>query len=228
MMLIGIIWAMAAPIMLLGAGAFLVRLLSRTGWSLRMRTAIAAGMTVVPVAALWWLDYREFREICTGAGKPRIMVQASADGIYLDSPTANSFGMNYLHQQGFAWMEMRSIYDRTRFERVSRTADGQIRTEPTDTISARYEVRETFEQPYRHTGLSMRYVIDRQTGQVMARAGSAHFDGGRARWVLGAYGTRSYPSAMTNSEDFNGYYYLAQRTLRAATGEKPVSGSLLQ
>ena len=80
-------------------------------------------------------------------------------------------------------------------------------------------------KPYRHTGLSMRYVIDRQTAQVMARAGSAHFDGGLARWVLGAYGTRSYPSAMTNSEDFNGYYYPAQRTLRPASGEKPGPGS---
>jgi hypothetical protein len=125
--------------------------------------------------------------------------------------------MNYLHQQGFTWMEMRSIYDRNKIKRVIRETSGQIRTEPTDTINARYEVRETFEQPYPHTGLSMKYIIDRQTGMVMAQAGSAHFNGGSMQWVLGMYGTRSYPSAMTNSEDFQAYYYLAQHTLRPLT-----------
>jgi hypothetical protein len=83
-----------------------------------------------------------------------------------------------------------------------------------DTISADYEVRETFEQPYPHTGLSMKRVLDRRTGTVMAQAGSATFNGGRAHWVLGVYGTRSYPSARKNSDDFRGYYYLAQHTLR--------------
>jgi hypothetical protein len=216
---------MAAPLLLLVPVWLLVALMSSTGCSRSVRIAAASGLVAAIVGTAWWLDYREFVSVCEGAGKPRIFMRSTADGIYLDSPTANSFGMNYLHQQGFSWMEMRSIYDRTRFERVSRTAAGQIRTEQIDAISARYEVRETFEQPYRHTSLSMRYVIDRQTAQVMARAGGAHFDGGRVRWVLGAYGTRSYPSAMTNSDDFNGYYYLAQHTLRPAAGDKPTPGS---
>jgi hypothetical protein len=169
---------------------------------------------------MWWLDYREFISVCKEVGKPKIITHAIADGIFLDSPTANSFGMNYLHQQGFTWMEMRSIYDRNRIEKVIREANGQIRTEPADTINALYEVRETFEQPYPHTGLSMKRIIDRQTGMVMAQAGSAHFKGGRMQWVLGMYGTRSYPSAMTNSEDFQAYYYLAQHTLRPQAKEK--------
>ncbi len=163
------------------------------------------------------LDYKEFVSVCEGVGKPRIFMRGAADGIYLDSPTANSFGMNYVQEQGFAWMEMRSIYDRNKIERVTRDPNGQIRTETTDIISARYEVRETFEQPYPHTGLSMKRVIDRQTGTVMAQAGSANFNGGRMQWVLGVYGTRSCPSAMTDSDDFQAYYYLAQRTLRQVT-----------
>jgi hypothetical protein len=224
MMLLGLIWAVAAPLLLLVPGWLIFALLSFTDWSRPVRIAAASVIVAAIVGTAWWSDYREFVSVCEGAGKPRIYMRSTADGIYLDSPTANSFGMNYLHQQGFSWMEMRSIYDRTRFERVSRTADGQLRTDPIDAVSARYEVRETFEQPHRHTSLSMRYVIDRQSAQVMARAGGAHFDGGRARWVLGAYGTRSYPSAMTNSKDFNGYYYLAQHTLRPAPGEKPATG----
>ncbi len=217
---LGIIWAVTAPLLLFVPGGLLFALLSFTGWSRRVRMAVAAVLVVVTVSLIWRLDYNEFVSVCEGAGKPQIIMRSTADGIFLDSPTANSFGMNYLHEQGFAWMEMRSIYDRNKIERVTREADGRIRTEPTDIISARYEVRETFEQPYPHTGLSMKRVIDRQTGMVMARAGSATFSGGRMQWVLGVYGTRSYPSAMSNSEDFQGYYYLAQRTLRPLKKEK--------
>jgi hypothetical protein len=213
MMLLGLIWAVGAPLLLLGTAALVVAALRSSGWPRRRRWVLASGVVLLPVAVLWWQDYQEFVSVCESAGKPRILAHASADGIYLDSPTANSFGMNYLHQMGFAWMEMRSIYDRGKFERVTREKNGQFRTEPVDSISARYEVRESFEQPYPHTGLGMRRVIDRQTGQVMAEAGTAHFSGGRARWVLGAYGSRSFPSAMSDPEAFDQYYYLAQHTL---------------
>jgi len=211
---LGILWAVTAPLLLLVPVWLLTVLLSFTRWPRRVRIAAAAGLVIVAVSTTWWLDYKEFVSICEGVGKPRIFMRGAADGIYLDSPTANSFGMSYLHEQGFAWMEMRSIYDRTKIERVTREPNGQIRTEPTDTISARYEVRETFEKPYPHTALNMKRVIDRQTGIIMAQAGSANFNGGRMQWVLGVYGTRSFPSAMTNSADFQTYYYLAQRTLR--------------
>jgi hypothetical protein len=213
---LGILWAITAPLLLLVPVALLVVLLSFTGWSRYTRMAISAGLVIVTVGTIWWLDFQEFVSVCNGVGKPRIFMYATADGIYLDSPTANSFGMNYLHEQGFAWMEMRDIHDHNKIERVTREPNGQIRTQPSDTISARYEVRETFEHPYRHTGLSMKRVIDRKTGTVMAQAGSASFDGGRMQWVLGVYGTRSCPNAMTDTDDFRTYYYLAQRTLRPA------------
>ena len=122
--------------------------------------------------------------------------------------------MTYLQQQGFTWMEIQSVYDRNRIELVVRETNGRIRMEPTDAIHARYEIRETFEQPYPHTSVLMKRIIDRQTGTMMAKAGSASFDGGRARWVLGVYGTRHFPDALTNGEDFRAYYNLAQRTLR--------------
>lgn len=213
MMLLGLIWAMAAPLLLLIPIVILAFLLSLTGWSFNLRITVSAVIVFAVTGTIWWFDYREFVSVCESTGKPRIMSRSTADGIYLDSPTANSFGMNYLHLQGFSWIEMRSIYDRNRIERVTRDSSGQIKTEPAETISARYEVRETFEQPYPHTGLSMTRIIDRQTGALMAQAGSAHFNGGRAHWFSGAYGTRSFPSAMSHSNDFQNYYYLAQRTL---------------
>lgn len=213
-MLLGLIWAAFAPLLLVPVVALLVVLLRFTGWSRNIRIVVAAGMVVVVVGTGWWLDYKEFSLICERVGKPRIITHAAADGIFLDSPTANSFGMRYVQDQGFAWMEMRSIYDSNNIERVTRGTDGRIRTEPTDTIKARYEVRETFEQPYRHTCINMTRVIDRQTGMIMAQAGSADFDGGRTKWVLGMYGSRHFPNVLTNGEDFNTYYNLAQRTLR--------------
>jgi len=171
MWLLGILWAVTAPLLLLIPAGLLVALLSITGWSRHARMAIAAGLVILTVGTVWWHDYQKFVSICEGAGKPRIMTRAFADGIFLDSPTANSFGMGYVQEQGFAWMEMKSIYDRTKIVRVTREPDGQLRTDPTDTIHARYEVRETFEQPYPHTGLSMKRIIDRTTGAIMAQAG---------------------------------------------------------
>jgi hypothetical protein len=214
MTLLGLIWAVAAPLLLLPIAAILVLLLNFTGWSRYRRIAVATGIVVVTVGSFWWKDYREFNEVCKRVGKPQIIARAKADGIFLDSPTANSFGMNYLNQQGFAWMEMRSIYDRNKIERVIREANGKTRTEPADAITARYEVRETFEQPYPHTSVNITRVIDRQTEMVMAQAGTAHFDGGWTKWVLGVYGMRHFPNAMTGRDDFQTYYSLAQRTLR--------------
>ena len=214
MTLLGLIWAVAAPLLLLSIGAILVLLLNFTGWSRYRRIAVATGIVVVIVGSFWWKDYREFNAVCKRVGKPQIIARAKADGIFLDSPTANSFGMNYLNQQGFAWMEMRSIYDRNKIERVVREESGQTRTEPADAITARYEVRETFEQPYPHTSVNVTRIIDRQTGMVMAQAGTAHFDGGQVKWIMGVYGMSHFPSAMTGRDDFQTYYYLAQRTLR--------------
>ncbi len=211
---LGIIWAATAPLLLLIPIILLAVLLSFTGWPRAARIALASGLVLTAVGIFWWQDYKEFASICEGIGKPRIFMRATADGIFLESPTANSFGMSYLHEQGFAWMEMRSVYDRNKIERVTREPDGRFRTEHVSAISARYEVLEIFEQPYSHTGVSMKRIIDRETGMVMAQAGSANFRGGRMQWVLGVYGTRSCPNAMTNSDDFQAYYYLAERTLR--------------
>ena len=217
---LGILWALIAPLLLLIPCGLLFALLSFTRWSRSMRIAVATGLVIAAVGTIWRLDHKEFVSICEGVGKPRIFESGAADGFYLDSPTANSFGMSYLHEQGFTWLEMNSIYDRSKIERVIRDSNGQIRTEPADSINARYEVRETFEQPYPHTALSMKRVIDRRTGMVMAQAGSANFSGGRMQWALGVYGTRSCPSAMSDSADFQDYYYLAQHTLRPMTTEK--------
>ena len=224
MMLTGIIWAVSAPLML-------VALIVALAWWLRkkrVRGAVACAMSVVllPVAAVWWWDRADFIGVCTGEGKPTIFRKAMADGVFLNSGTSNSFGMRYLHDEGFSWMEAPSIFKRgawVRYERSGANNKGigsnggtsvNITTTEIEAITARYEVREDSSQPFDHTSLSQTRVIDRANGEVMAQAGNAHFSGGRIKWVLGAWGTRSCPSAMSAPEDFNDYYHLAKKTLR--------------
>lgn len=218
MMLIAIVWAALAPLSLVAALVLLARVLRP---SLGHRAwGVATAVVIAPVASLWWLDHAEFREVCRSAGAPIIVRRAVAEGVYLNSPTANSFGMRYVQDEGFAWVEAASIYRRgawVRYERRgpgSGASPGELATTDIPALTARYEVRETFRKPYRHTGLSETLVLDRQTNDTLARAGHVTFDGGRAKWVLGAWGTTNCPSARTAPDAFATYYHLAQRTLR--------------
>lgn len=223
MMLIGLIWAALAPLILVALIVALAWLLRRA----QRRGAVAWAMAIVllPVASVWLWDRTEFIGVCNGEGKPVIFRKATADGVFLNSGTSNSFGMRYLHDEGFSWIEAPSIYRRgawVRYERGtapdankdgSRTTANIVTTE-IPAITARFEVREDSSQPYSHTSLSQTKVIDRNSGELIAKAGNAHFNGGRMQWVLGAWGARTCPSAMSSPEDFNDYYHLAKKTLR--------------
>ena len=216
MMLVGLVWAAFAPVSLVALVALLAWLLRRG--KVRWALPLAGALVIAPVATLWLLDRAEFMTVCAGEGKPTIYRKASADGIFLNSGTANSFGMRYLHEEGFAWVEAPSIYKHGEWVRYARdtasTAANAIVTTEIPAITARYEVRELFSQPFSHTGLSQTHVVDRSTGEVLAKAGSATFGGGRATWVIGAWGTTSCPSAMQAPQLFSDYYHLAKRTLR--------------
>ena len=212
MMLIGILWTALAPVSLILAAALLAWLLRKKGARWAVPLAVAAVAT--PVAIFWLLDRSEFVQVCEREAKPVIYRHATADGIFLNSGTSNSFGMRYLHDEGFRWVEAPSIYRRDAWVRYERSANGSITTTDIPALSARYEVWEVFTQPYRHTGLSRTLVVDRATGEVLAKAGSATFDGGRVNVVLGAWGTRSCPSAMDSAAAFSDFYHLAKNTLR--------------
>ena len=215
-MFIAVIWAALAPLIL-------VALIVALAWWLRRARAPGAvlwamAVVLLPVSAVWWWDRAEFIDVCTGEGKPVIFRKAMAEGVFLNSGTSNSFGMRYLHEEGFLWVEAPSIYQRdawVRYERSGTTGNtANITTSEIPAITARYEVREDSSQPFSHTSLSQTKIIDRTSGEVLAKAGIAHFNGGRMVWVLGAWGGSSCPSAMSSAEDFNDYYHLAKKTLR--------------
>ncbi|MCU0624463.1 MAG: hypothetical protein MUF53_11475, partial [Gemmatimonadaceae bacterium] len=157
MMLVGFVWAALAPLSLV----LLVVLLQR---ALRARVRGAAwpmalALVLGPVGTRWWLDRREFVAVCRTAGAPVIHRRVAAEGIYLNSGTANSFGMRYLHDEGFAWVEAENIARRGAWVRYARRASAagqtaEITTTEIPVLTARYEVRESFRQPLPHTGLA--------------------------------------------------------------------------
>lgn len=211
-MLVGILWAALAPVSLILIAALLAWLLRKKGVRWALPLAIAA--VAAPVALFWLLDHSEFAQVCGREAGSVIYRHAKADEIFLNSDTSNSFGMRYLHEEGFRSVEARSLSRRDAWVRYERAANGTITTTDIPALSARYEVWEVFTRPYRHTGLSQALVIDRATGEVLAKAGSATFDGGRMNVVLGAWGTRSCPSALDSSAAFGDFYHLAKNTLR--------------
>jgi hypothetical protein len=212
MMLFGILWVMAAPLLLVPVVLGLAYLLRGFGKAKALAAALL--LAIGPVVAIYALDRNEFAGLCREIGRPTITSRAVADGIYLNSDTANSFGNRYVLEEGFAWLERQDIYDRSGFVRVARKSDGSLSEDKIPGLTARYEVRETFETGRRETGVSRTLVIDRQTGEEMARAADAHFSGGRLWWLLGGYGSTSCMSPLTDSQGFDDYYHLARKTLR--------------
>lgn len=227
-MLFGIIWALIAPVILLLPFWAVVRILDTLGlpdkvlanWNhshqFLMRGALAAVLVLGPVAVVWQLDHRAFVQVCQQQGMPLIARTAKADGFFLDDGTANSFGMRYVQEEGFQWIEARSIYKRDSFVRYTRSSDGTISEVPQPAISARYSVVGSHEQPYTHTSVTSTRVIDTQASEgakEMARAAMVHFNGGRLHWVLGIYGADSFPSVTSDSQAWNDAYHLVRNTL---------------
>ena len=212
-MAIGILWALLAPVSLVLAAALLSWLLVKARVKFKYAVPLSALAVGVPVWVGWYVDWSDFDRICKAEGAPVVYRHDKAEGIFLNSPTANSFGMRYL-QEGFGWVEAASVSQPGAWVRYERSADGAIATTPIATLSARYEVREDFTQPSRYTASTRTQVIDRRTGAVLARAGSATFDGGRMNLVLGMWGMRSCPSAMRAPEGFDAFYHLARHALR--------------
>jgi hypothetical protein len=217
MMLLGLVWAMGAPLLIVLIGAILDRASSRLfpAVSRPVRRAASFGLPFLLVAVLWWGDRAEFNAQCARLGRSIVHETRSVDGFFLDDSTANSFGLRYLQEEGFQWMEARSIYARNRFTRYER--DGpEIRSREVDAISANVAVIAAHERLSPWTSAQRVTITDRLTGQVLATAAQAHFNGGRAYWLLGAWGSGSCPDPASSdgSIEFNRFYHLARLTLR--------------
>lgn len=216
MFLIGIIWAALAPLLLLVPIGLLSVLsmrtpLSQQAWFVRWRTGVCTALVLVPVAAVWYADRAEFQDICANYTVLKITRHDKAKGFFLDDSTANSFGMRYVEQEGFDWIEAVDYRDRSKFVRYSREGS-VITTEVVPAVSAQFEVRSEFTRHNPYVSLNITRVVERASGAELARAGLGQFSGGRLMWLLGAWGTASCPSPGT--EDWSNAYHLAKLVLQ--------------
>lgn len=217
MLLLGFIWALGAPLLLLLPVALLARLLhrARPQWRRRSRWGLAAALTAAVVLTLWLPGRLRFAQHCAALGPPRIDARAQADGLFLDDGTANSFGMRYLQEEGFAWIEARSIHRRGGFTRYRKVGE-RIEQQEIDALTAAYVVQSQYEVSSGGLSTQRTTVSERASGRVLASAASARFDGGAAKWVLGIYGSAQCPNPLTaaGSAAFRAEYHLARDTLR--------------
>lgn len=217
MLLVGFVWALFAPLLLLVPAALLAWLLrrARPQWPRQRRWALAAATTVALVAA-WWVPQRlQFAALCEQLGPPRIEARAQAEGFFLDDGTANSFGMRYLQEEGFAWIEARSIYRRDGYTRYRKAGD-RIEHEEIERLSATHVLASAHEPQPGGVSIHRQTIRERDGGRLLASAATAHFDGGTAKWVLGAWGSAHCPDPVTaaGSAAFQAGYHLARDTLR--------------
>lgn len=212
MTLIGLLWAALAPISLIILWGLLYKVMKKSKLTRPQRIGLSVGLVAVPVLALWIPARLEYARACQINGAPTILKTAQVDGFFLDDSTANSFGMRYLQEEGFTWMEANSIYNRGKFTRYEKTGD-QITQKEIDQLTAQYVLKTEFKEFGSYSDSEMT-ISDRSTGEKMAWAHSMHFDGGPAKWVLGAWGVSSCPGAWGDSSGFRKMYHLAKDTLR--------------
>jgi hypothetical protein len=224
MMIVGLIWAVFAPAMLVFTAWFLyftarkTNLLGRMGMVKNVRRnsiLISISIPLFLMLAFYVPDRMAFRAVCKTIGEPMIFRTEKVDGFYLNSGTASSFGMQYLREPGFEWIEINSIYNRGKFTRYTRIPIGNdFDREEIDGLTATHMVKEIFN----HGPMVSTYEIlisRRDTGEILARAKRASFLGGRARWVLGAYGMAKCPSPFTTEGSIaaDKMFHLAWETL---------------
>jgi hypothetical protein len=216
MFFIGLIWAALAPLLMLIPIGVLYTLsprtpLARKPWFMRWRKWLCTAAVLLPVTLVWLQDRAEFHDICAANTTLKITQHDKAAGFFLDDGTANSFGMRYLQEEGFEWFEAVDYRNRSKFVRYVR--DGNtIRTDDIAAPTARYEVRAEFSQRNAHTTLNITRVINRETGVELAHAGMGQFSGGRAMWLLGAWGSAGCPSPGT--PEWSNTYHLANLVLQ--------------
>lgn len=220
MMLVGMVWALFAPLLLLIPAGLLARGMRWRGWPAQpgRRWPVALAAVAAAVAAVWLPQRLQFARLCDSLGTPQILQTSQADGFFLDDGTANSFGMRYLQAEGFAWMEARSIYRRDAYTRYTREADGRITSAEVGALTAAYRLHAVDEDLPGGTHVQRLQLTRMDTGAVLASAASAQFQGGHARWVLGMWGSAScpHPATPAGSRAFQQTRHLARDALQPA------------
>ena len=215
MMLIGLIWAFFAPavfvILFFILNRYFFKSTSFSSGSQRYRFIIVIALS--PLILIWLPERIKFEQVCRKYGTPIIYKKVKTEGFFLDGSTANSFGMRYLHDDGFKWIEAKSIYNRNEFVRYEKN-DQKIDQKEISAVTSEYIVKTENDQNIKYFNNKMT-ISHKPTNELLAVAYSFRFDGGYLKWFVGMWGTASCPSAMTNPDDFRQMYRLVKNTLNA-------------
>jgi len=223
---IGILLAVFAPLQLLVIAALLTALIGRvrrpraTGepgapakapmpWGVRYILVLA--LVVAVAGAVWGIDRQRFRNTCDAMHAAQVDAKLDgreAEGIYLNDSTANSFGMRYLRDEGFKWMEAADYRKPGRYVRYELGPNHTITMVSIEKLSAKYEVRSDFSQPEPGTNFTITRILERESQKELANAAMGTFMGGRMRWFLGVYGMASCEAPGTRQ--WSHAYHLAR------------------
>jgi hypothetical protein len=188
--------------------------IARPGAQQAAHLLCALGLVAVAILLSWMPGRLEFAKLCDELAEPRIHARVKVDGFYLDDLTANSFGMRYLHDEGFAWMEARDIYRRDGYVRYRKDGKG-IATDPVPTLTATHKVRSGVDVRANGIHVARTEISDRTSGKVLAEAHSVIYHGGPLGILLGVYGLATCPDPVTadGNRQFRAYYHLAREVL---------------
>jgi len=218
MAVLGLAWALLAPFVALALLALAWRLARQWHPQGNQRAQFVACLVapVLVLAGIYLSDRVNFHSICESLVNARIVERQHVDGFFLDDSTANSFGMRYLQEEGFDWIEARSIMTRDRYTRYRRSGT-TITSEEIDSSSASVRVATQYIDQPRGVSIQSTLITERASGRELARAERARFDGGRARWLLGFWGAAdcTNPASARGQRAFQDWYHLARNTLRS-------------
>lgn len=224
MMLAGLLLALFGPLLLFLPLAVLYVLLGRAGLGARLglspanarllHLSLAAAVVFGTVLASYLPGRIAFERLCRELAEPRIYDRTRVEGFFLDDTTADSFGLRYVGEEGFAWFETHDIRKRGHFVRYRRS-NGEVTIEPAIEPKADHAVKSTTEVRADTLHVSRTAVIERASGRLLAEAYSVAYHGGPLGWVLGVYGLSHCPDPATaeGGRQFDRYYHLARDVL---------------
>ncbi len=223
-MLAGLLLSIFGPLLLLLPVALLYLVFRKVGIGPRMGLSAdnsrllhlaAAVAPVLGVVLATYLPGRlEFERLCDTLAEPRIHEKVRVDGFFLDDLTANSFGLRYVGEEGFAWFETHDIYKRGQFVRYRKAGD-RVVSEPVAALQARHVVKSETDVRGNTIHVSRLSIAERDSGKLLAEAHSVIYHGGPMGIVLGVNGLSSCPDPITpeGSRQFNLYYHLVREVL---------------
>ena len=219
LLFVPIVWAIERWLLRRALGAWSER---RFGRRARFgRLAIAAVAVGAIVLATYLPGRVEFARLCEQHAQPVISKTVDVAGFYRTAMFPYE-AERFLREWKFAYVEAPDMYRNGRILRYAIDAGGKTVATEVPAISSRYAASDTMQVLDRSLTLTQKRVFERESGRELARAGSVIYHGGPLGVVLGVYGMSHCPDPGSDvgGRQFDDYYYLERKVLRASVGTR--------